>query len=67
MALLSQHIVGLELEYKLNAVPNVEGMAVMRRWHVVNNLAKTLSPSAEAFRHFVLKRGEALLAGRFRS
>lgn len=67
MALLSLHIVGLELEYKLIAVPNVEGMPVMRRWHVVNNLAKTLSPAAEAFRHFVLERGEALLAGQFRS
>jgi LysR family transcriptional regulator, low CO2-responsive transcriptional regulator len=32
---------------------------------VVNNLAKTLSPAAEAFRYFVLERGEAFLAKQF--
>ena len=37
----------------------------MRRWHVVNNLAKTLSPAAEAFRYFMLERGEAFLAQQF--
>jgi len=37
----------------------------MRRWHVVNNLAKTLSPAAEAFRYFILERGEAFLAKQF--
>jgi hypothetical protein len=37
----------------------------MRRWHVVNNLAKTLSPAAEAFRYFILERGEAFLAQQF--
>ena len=37
----------------------------MRRWHVVHNLAKTLSPAAEAFRYFILERGEAFLAGQF--
>jgi hypothetical protein len=37
----------------------------MRRWHVVNNLAKTLSPAAESFRYFMLERGEAFLASHF--
>jgi hypothetical protein len=37
----------------------------MRRWHVVNNLAKTLSPPAEAFRYFILESGEAFLAKHF--
>ncbi len=37
----------------------------MRRWHVVNNLAKTLSPAAEAFRYFILERGESFLATQF--
>ena len=37
----------------------------MRRWHVVNNLAKVLSPAAEAFRYFVLEHGEAFLARNF--
>ena len=67
VALLSLHTLGLELAHKLIAVPNVEGLPVMRRWHVVNNLAKTLSPPAEAFRYFVLERGEAFLAAHFPS
>jgi hypothetical protein len=29
---------------------------------MVNNLAKTLSPAAEAFRYFVLEHGETFLA-----
>ena len=37
----------------------------MRRWHVVNTLAKTLSPAAEAFRYFILESGEAFLAKHF--
>jgi len=66
IALLSLHTVGLEMQYNLIASPNVEGLPVMRRWHVVNTLAKTLSPAAEAFRYFVLERGEAFLAQHFR-
>jgi DNA-binding transcriptional LysR family regulator len=65
VALLSLHTIGLELEHGLIATPAVEGLPVMRRWHVVNNLAKTLSPPAESFRHFVLEHGEAFLAEHF--
>jgi LysR family transcriptional regulator, low CO2-responsive transcriptional regulator len=63
--LLSLHTLGLELEHGLIATPEVEGLPVMRRWHVVHNLAKTLSPAAEAFRYFILERGEAFLAQSF--
>lgn len=65
VALLSLHTIGLELDHKLIATPECEGLPVMRRWHVVNNLAKTLSPAAEAFRYFILERGEAFLAKHF--
>ena len=65
VALLSLHTIGLELEYRLIAVPEVQGLPVIRRWHVVNNLAKTLSPAAEAFRYFILEKGEAFLAQHF--
>jgi LysR family transcriptional regulator, low CO2-responsive transcriptional regulator len=65
VALLSLHTIGLELDYQLIATPECEGLPVMRRWHVVNNLAKTLSPAAEAFRYFILERGEAFLAKHF--
>ena len=65
VSLLSLHTLGLELDHGLIAVPDVEGLPVMRRWHVVNNQAKTLSPAAEAFRYFMLERGEAFLAQHF--
>jgi LysR family transcriptional regulator, low CO2-responsive transcriptional regulator len=65
IALLSLHTVGLELEHHLIAAPETEGLPVMRRWHVVNTLAKTLSPPAEAFRYFILENGEGLLASQF--
>jgi DNA-binding transcriptional LysR family regulator len=65
ISLLSLHTVGLELEHHLIAAPDTEGLPVMRRWHVVKTLAKTLSPAAEAFRYFILERGEAFLAKHF--
>ena len=65
VSLLSLHTIGLELDHQLIAAPETEGLPVMRRWHVVNNLAKTLSPAAEAFRYFILERGEAFLAQLF--
>ena len=67
MSLLSLHTVGLELRHRPLATPKVEGMPVMRHWHVVNNLGKTLSPAAEAFRYFFLARGEGFLARHFRT
>ena len=65
ISLLSLHTVGLELDHRLIATPDVEGLPLMRKWHVVNNLAKTLSPAAEAFRYFMLEHGEAYLAKHF--
>lgn len=65
ISLLSLHTVGLELEHRLIATPDTEGMPVMRRWHVVKALAKTLSPAAEAFRYFILEHGESFLAKHF--
>ncbi len=65
VSLLSLHTIALELRQGLIAAPEVEGLPVMRRWHVVNNLAKTLSPAAEALRYFVLEQGEAQLAAAF--
>jgi DNA-binding transcriptional LysR family regulator len=65
VSLLSLHTVALELQHGLLATPTIEGLPVMRRWHVVNKLAKTLSPAAEAFRYFILERAEAYLASQF--
>jgi DNA-binding transcriptional LysR family regulator len=65
VSFLSLHTIGIELQHGLVAVPDVEGLPVVRRWHVVNNQAKLLAPAAEAFRYFVLERGEAFLAELF--
>lgn len=65
VSLLSLHTIGLELRMGLIATPEVDGLPVMRRWHVVNNLAKMLSPPAEALRYFILEHGEAFLAREF--
>ena len=35
------------------------GLPVMRDWYVVHLAAKRLSPTAQAFRAFVLKHGQA--------
>jgi DNA-binding transcriptional LysR family regulator len=62
ISLLSRHTIGLELTHGLIATPEVEGLPVMHRWHLVRNAGKVLSPAAEAFRYFVLDEGERLVA-----
>jgi LysR family transcriptional regulator, low CO2-responsive transcriptional regulator len=37
----------------------------VRAWNVVHTLSKVLSPAAEAFRYFMLERGEAYLAEQY--
>ncbi|MDM0077691.1 LysR substrate-binding domain-containing protein [Variovorax sp. J2P1-59] len=65
VSLVSLHTIGLEWRNGLIAAPSVEGLPLMRRWHLVNAAAKMLSPAAEAFRYFMLERGEAHLAAMF--
>ena len=65
ISFLSLHTLGLELENQLLVVLDVEGAPVIRAWNVVNTLSKLLSPAAEAFRYFVLERGESFLAEQF--
>jgi DNA-binding transcriptional LysR family regulator len=65
VSLISLHTIGLEWRNGLIAAPKVEGLPLMRRWHVVNTANKLLSPAAEALRYFVLERGEAHLAALF--
>lgn len=65
LSFLSLHTLGLELDNRLIAVLDVEGTPVVRAWNVVHMLSKLLSPAAEAFRYFVLERGESYLAENF--
>ena len=61
LSFLSLHTIGLEVRSGLLHVLDVEGTPVMRMWNVVHLQAKLLSPAAEAFRYFIIERGEAHL------
>ena len=65
LSFLSLHTLGLELDNQLIAVLDVQGSPVVRSWNVVHTLSKLLSPAAEAFRYFILERGEGFLAEQF--
>lgn len=65
LAFLSLHTVGLERRLGLVAVPAVEGLPLVRKWHVVSAHGRWLSPAAEAFRYFVHEHGEGHLAAQF--
>ena len=65
ISFLSLHTLGLELDQGLLKIIPVEGAPVVRRWNCVHTLAKMLSPATEAFRYFVLERGESFLATQF--
>ena len=67
VSFLSLHTIGLERNAGLLTVPDIEGLPVLKRWYVVNNLSKTLSPAAEAFRYFILEEGERFLAKEYGS
>ena len=65
LAFLSLHTVAQELARKELRVLDIEGLPLMRRWHIVSQQSRTLSPAAEAFRYYVLEEGERLLAQLF--
>jgi DNA-binding transcriptional LysR family regulator len=63
LGFLSLHTIGLEVRSGLMAVLDIEGTPVMRMWNIVHLQSRVLSPSAEAFRYFILERGvEHLMA-----
>ena len=61
VSFLSLHTLWLELGAGLLKVLDVEGTPVMRTWQVVHLQSKLLSPAAEAFRYFLMERGESML------
>jgi DNA-binding transcriptional LysR family regulator len=61
LSFISEHTIGLEVAAGRLVVVHVEGLPVMRRWHVVRRREKRLSPAAEAFEKFVLGEGAAFL------
>jgi LysR family transcriptional regulator, low CO2-responsive transcriptional regulator len=61
LSFLSLHTIGLEARTGLLKVLDVEGTPLMRTWNIVHLQSKLLAPAAEAFRYFIIERGEAYL------
>jgi LysR family transcriptional regulator, low CO2-responsive transcriptional regulator len=61
LSFMSLHTMGLEVRSGLLQVLDVDSTPVMRTWNVVHLQSKLLSPAAEAFRYFIIERGEAHL------
>ena len=61
ISLLSLHTIGLELKTRRLAILDVEGLPIVRDWHVVHLTAKRLSPVAQAFRTFLLAEDGGLI------
>jgi LysR family transcriptional regulator, low CO2-responsive transcriptional regulator len=61
LSFLSLHTMGLEVRSGLLHVLDIEGTPVMRTWNIVRLQSKVLSPAAEAFRYFIIERGETHL------
>jgi DNA-binding transcriptional LysR family regulator len=62
LAFLSLHTAAQELAARQLRVLQIEGLPLMRRWHIVSLQARPLAPAAEAFRYFVLEQGERMIA-----
>jgi DNA-binding transcriptional LysR family regulator len=67
VSFLSRHTIDLELQTHRLVVLDVRGTPVMREWHVAHLAKKRLSPTAAAFREFVLAHGRELLRAQERS
>jgi DNA-binding transcriptional LysR family regulator len=61
VSFISRHTIDLEIQTQRLAVLDVKGTPVIRQWHVAHLAKKRLSPTAAAFKHFVLTEGRDLL------
>jgi DNA-binding transcriptional LysR family regulator len=61
IAFISRHTIDLELQTRRLAILDVRGTPVIRQWHVAHLAKKRLSPTAAAFKAFVLAHGRELL------
>ena len=61
VSFISRHTIDLEIQTRRLIVLDVRGTPVIRQWHVAHLAKKRLSPTAIAFKKFVLEHGRALL------
>jgi DNA-binding transcriptional LysR family regulator len=61
VSFISRHTIALELQTQRLTVLDVRGMPIIRQWHVAHLAKKRLSPTASAFKQFVLMYGRGLI------
>jgi DNA-binding transcriptional LysR family regulator len=61
VSFISRHTIDLETQTERLVVLDVKGTPVIRQWHVAHLAKKRLSPTAAAFKQFVLTQGRELL------
>jgi DNA-binding transcriptional LysR family regulator len=61
LSFISRHTIDLEIQTQRLVVLDVLGMPVVREWNVAHLAKKRLSPTAVAFKEFVMLRGRELL------
>jgi LysR family transcriptional regulator, low CO2-responsive transcriptional regulator len=64
LSFISRHTIDLEIQTRRLVVLDVRGTPVVRQWHVAHLAKKRLSPTAAAFKEFVLAHGRELLRAR---
>jgi len=62
ISLLSLHTLKLELQTQSLVILPVQGMPVIRDWHLVHLKEKRLPPVARAFKSFLQEHAEEVLA-----
>ena len=61
LSFISLHTINLEIQTQRLVVLDVRSMPVVRLWHVAHLARKRLSPTAAAFKQFVITHGRELL------
>jgi len=61
LSFISRHTINLEIQTQRLVVLDVRSMPVVRLWHVAHLARKRLSPTAAAFKQFVITHGRELL------
>jgi DNA-binding transcriptional LysR family regulator len=61
VSFISRHTIELELHTRRLVALDVRGLPLIRQWHVAHLAKKRLSPTARAFKEFVLAQGRGLL------
>lgn len=61
LGIVSLHTLEMELALKRLAVLDVEGLPIMRQWHIVHRRGKRFAAIPEAFKNFVLENAGSLL------